>query len=134
MRILKIMCIFFCLLFLAGALTGTHAIHWSTSGGLNVWKEAGVGPVLWSVSLALLYAYAAYGIHRKLPAVWKLGWVVFVFSALEFMIRATSSAVTQAGGWVACIGIIVGGIGIAFYWGVWWNRQRNYFCATADKK
>jgi hypothetical protein len=134
MRALKIICILFCLLSLASALTGMSAVHWSTSGGLHVRKQGGVGALLWSVFNALLYASAAYGIHRRVPVVWKVGWAVLIASSLEFMIRGIGSALTLPGGWVACIGIVVGGIFVTVYWGAWWNRQRDYFQVLAPKE
>jgi hypothetical protein len=111
-----------------------RAVHWSTSGGLNITKQPGVGALVWSVLNALLYASAAYGIHRRLPVVWKLGWVVLIVSCLEFMIRGITSALTLPGGWAACIGIVVGGIFVTAYWGARWNRQRDYFQVLAPKE
>ena len=134
MRTLKVICLVFCLLSLASALTGIRAVHWSTSGGLNITKQRGVDVFLWSVLNALLYASAAYGIHRRVPVVWKYGWAVLIVSCLEFMIRGIDSARTLPGGWAACIGIVVGGIFVTVYWGAWWNRQRDYFQVLAPKE
>jgi hypothetical protein len=134
MHNLKIVCVLFCVLSLASALTGIRAIHWSTSGGLEITKQIGIGVTLWAVFNALLYASAAYGIHRRIPVVWKLGWGVLIFSCLEFMLRAMSSALTLPEGWAACIGIVVGAIAVTVYWGRWWNRQRDYFRVAETKK
>jgi len=86
MRNLKIVCILFCLLSLASALTGIRAIYWSTSGGLDITKQTGVAATLWSLFVALLFAGAAYDIHRRVPVVWELGWAVLIISSLEFMV------------------------------------------------
>jgi hypothetical protein len=134
MRDLKIVCVLFSVLSLASALTGIRAIHWSTSGGLEITKRIGIGVALWAVFNAVLYASAAYGIHRRIPGVWKLGWAVLIFSCLEFMVRAMSSAVTLPEGRAACIGIAVGTIAVTFYWGRWWNQQRDYFRVAETKK
>jgi len=130
MRTLKIVCVFFCLLSLASALTGTRAIDWS-SGGLHITKHAGIGVMLWSVFNALLYATAVYGIHRRVPMVWKLGWVVLIISSLHFMIGGVSSVLRQPGGWVGAAGILIAGVLVTVYWGRWWNRQRDYFYRVA---
>jgi len=127
MRALKVFCILFCLVSVASALTGIRAVHWSTSGGLDITKQTGVGATLWSVFLALVYAGVAYGIHRRVPVVWKLGWAVLIVSSLEFTVGGIASALTLPDGWVACVGILVAGIAITLYWGAWWNRQKDYF-------
>ena len=134
MRILKIVCVLFCILSLVSALTGIRAIRWSTSGGLNITKQTGVGVALWAVFNTLLFASAAYGIHRRIPVAWKLGWAVLILCCLEFMIRAISSALTLPDGWAACIGIAVGAMVVTVYWGRWWNRQRDYFRVAETKK
>ena|SRR5260221_8028732 len=127
MRALKIVCLLFSLLSVASVLTGVRAVNVTTSWGLNITKQPGVGALLWSVFNALLYASAAYGIQKRLPVVWKLGWVVLVVSSLEFMIRAMGSATKVPGSWVLCIGILVGAVAVTVYWGAWWNRQMGYF-------
>ena len=133
MRTLKIVCVLLCVLSLASALTGIRAIRWSTFGGLDIAKQTGVGATLWALLNALLFASAAYGIHRRIPAVWKLGWAVLIFSCLEFMIRAIGSALILPEGWAACIGIVVGATVVTVYWGRWWNRQRDYFRVVETK-
>jgi hypothetical protein len=133
MRALKIFCIVFCLLSVTSAFTGIRAIHWSTLDGLNITKQTGLGFTLWSVFNALLFASAAYGLHQRAPVVWKLGWAVLIISSIQFMIRAMSSAMALPGGWVACVGIVFGGVVVTLYWGAWWNRQREYFHAVSPR-
>jgi hypothetical protein len=133
MRTLKIVCVFFCLFSLASALTGTRAIDWSY-GGLHITKQAGIGVMLWSVFNALLYASAAYGIQRRVPVVWKLGWAVLIISSLQFVIGGVSSALRQSGGQIGAAGVLVGGVLVTVYWGRWWNRKRDYFHIVAPKE
>ena len=133
MRTLKIACIFFCLFSLASALTGTRAINWS-HGGLHITKQAGIGVMLWSVFNALLYASAAYGIQRRVPVVWKLGWGVLIISSLQFMIGGVSSVLRQPGGWIGAAGVLVAGVLVTVYWGRWWNRERDYFYCVAHRE
>jgi hypothetical protein len=134
MRNLKMVCVLFCILSLASALSGIRANRLSTSGGLEITKQMGIGFTLWTVFNAMLYGSAAYGIHRRIPLVWNLGWAVLIFSPLEFMIRALSSVLSLAGGWAPCIVIVVGTIAVTIYWGRWWNRQRDYFRVPETKK
>src|SRR5580704_2222755 len=130
MRTLKAFCVLFCLFSLVSALTGVRAFHWSTSDGLNITRQGGLINTLWSVFNALLFASAAYGIDRRIPVVWKLGWAVLTVFFLEFAIGGVSSVLRQPGGWIGAAGILVGGVLVAVYWGRWWNRQKDYFdCA-----
>jgi len=115
MRTLKIACVF-CAFLLAATLTGTRGINWSY-GGLHITKHAGIGVMLWSLFNALLYASAAYGIQRRVPVVWKLGWAVLVISSLQFMIGGLSSVLRQPGGWIGAAGILVVGALVSVCWG-----------------
>jgi hypothetical protein len=132
MRTLKIACAFFAFLSLAATLTGTRAISWSF-GGLHITKHAGIGVMFGSLFNALLYASAAYGIQRRVPVVWKLGWAVLIISSLQFMIGGLSSVLRQPGAWIGAAGILVGGALVSVYWGRWWNRQRDYFHTVAPQ-
>jgi hypothetical protein len=134
MRTLKAICILFCLLSVVSAFTGIRTFHWSTSDGLNITRQGGLVNTLWSVFSSLLYASAAYGIHRRIPVVWKLGWAVLIVSFLEFTIGGVSSVLSQPGGRIGATGILVGGVLVAVYWGRWWNRQKGYFQAVAPKE
>jgi hypothetical protein len=134
MRSLKAICILFCLLSVVSALTGIRTFHWSTSDGLNITRQGGLVNTLWSVFSSLLYATAAYGIHRRIPVIWKLGWAVLIVSFLEFTIGGVSSILRQPGGRIGAAGILVGGVLVAVYWGRWWNRQRGYFHIVAPEE
>jgi hypothetical protein len=116
------------------ALTGIRTFHWSTSDGLNITRQGGLANTLCSFFSSLLYAIAAYGVHRRIPFVWKLGWAVLIVSFLEFTIGGVSYVLRQPGGRIGAAGIIVGGVLVAVYWGRWWNRQRDYFHIVAPKE
>ncbi len=134
MRLLKAICILFCLLSVVSAFTGIRTFQWSTSGGLNITRQGGLVNALWSVFNALLYASAAYGIQRRVPVVWKLGWAVLIISSLQFVIGGVSSVLRQPGGWIGAAGVLVAGVLVTVYWGRWWTRQRNYFNVVAPKE
>jgi hypothetical protein len=133
MRTLKAICILFCLLSVVAAFTGIRTFHWSTSDGLNITRQGGLVYILWAVFSSLLYASAAYGIHRRIPVVWKLGWAVLIVSFLEFTTGGVYSVLRQPGGWIGAAGILVGGVLVAVYWGRWWKRQRGYFRIVAKE-
>jgi hypothetical protein len=92
-------------------------------------KHKGLGATL-SLLLAVLYACAFYGIHKKAPLTWRLGWVAIAFGFLEFLAVALSSTrrlPETVPPWIASVAIVVGGGAVALYWGLWWNRQKGYF-------
>ena len=135
MRILKIICILFCLLSLASALTGLQSSHVSVSAGKSVKTSASIVITksvsfrIYAFSQAVLWAAAAYGIHKKIPITWKLGWVVLVTSSLEATVSALSYSLRLPfpDYWIASSAIVIGFCAVTVYWGFWWKRQRNYF-------
>lgn len=88
MRILKVICILFCLMSVVSAITGVQSVHSSmraTPGAAVrvttiVTRGSGTAARLWAIFMALVFAVAAYGIHKKASLVWSLGWVVLALS------------------------------------------------------
>jgi hypothetical protein len=79
---------------------------------------------------ATVSAAAFYGIHRRVPITWKLGWGVIVFFILEFIIRALSSTMGMPQvdhPWIARAAILIGGALVGLYGSFWWKRQESYF-------
>ena len=79
MKTLKIICVLFCLLSLVSALTGLQSFHASVSAGKSVNTSTST-VITKSISFrifaffeAVLFAAAAYGIHKKVRVIWKLG-------------------------------------------------------------
>jgi hypothetical protein len=141
MRMLKWICILFCLLSLVGAFSDIHGVYWSYRGvpgspaarsTLVVTKENGFGAALASIFGALFFAGAAYGIQRRAPIVWKLGWGVLGINFLAFVIRGLSIVTKspQPERWIFSAAILLGAAGVTAYWGVWWKRQKPYFDAV----
>jgi hypothetical protein len=137
MRNLKIICIFFCLLSVTSAITHIHAFRWSLHAAPGapvttatvVTKRSGFGATFLSLVGALFYAVAAYGIHRRAPIAWKLGWGVLGIASLSFLIQTLSFSLKlpQPDLWIASLAILVGDTAITVYWGFWWKRQKSYF-------
>jgi len=125
MRTLKIVCILFCLWSVVSIFTGSIFTFSSPSGQIEM-RHYGSG-TFYSVANALMFALAYYGIHRRAPIVWKLGWGFLAILYLEFLIQALSSSVKQPQGWIASIAIAIGSLLVALYWGFWWKRQRSFF-------
>src|ERR1700730_5797284 len=128
---LKIICALFCLMCVASAITGVQAVHLSThnsSSDASITMHSGYGRV-WSLVSALIYAGAFYGIQKRAPIGWKLGWCALIVSFLQFSIGALSFSLKlpQPARWILSTAILVTGAGVTAYWGIWWKRQKSYF-------
>jgi hypothetical protein len=117
-RTLKFMCLAFCVLSVLFIIAGRVPIR--------------------DVPIELAYAglnAAFYGIQKRAPIVWKVGWIVLAFGLLDFFIQALSSIRRIPGAshpWVFRTFILVIGILVGLYWGFWWRRQRPYFGPGTD--
>jgi hypothetical protein len=97
-------------------------------------RHSGFGR-LYSLLAAGVFAIAFYGIHRRFPIAWKIGWGVLIASFLDFLVSALSFSLRLPlpDRLIASSAIIVGGCAVAIYWGFWWNRQKSYFTSTHDQ-
>jgi len=88
-------------------------------------------------SLALVYAaifaVAFYGIYRRYPLVWKLGFVLWYLSAAQFIFQAWWMLWPQPYGWVGATAVTLFTPFVALYWANWWRRQKSWFFAGADE-
>jgi hypothetical protein len=127
MRTLKFFLIALCVLALASAITGIESVH-SDAAGAVVTRHSGLGRV-YALAMGAVCALAWAGVHRRLPIVWKLGWVVLAASLIDFLFSALSFALTlpSTQRLVLSAGVVLGACAVAAYWGIWWHRQRGYF-------
>jgi hypothetical protein len=59
--------------------------------------------------------------------VWWLGWLVILLIALAGIAEATVTLLPQPYGWAGLIGVVVAAALFVTYWGIWWQRHREYF-------
>jgi hypothetical protein len=88
--------------------------------------------VRWTFSIvnALALAGAAYGIHRRWPVIWRLGWVAIAFSSLGFLRSVLSASVRipqKEHPLVFVLSAAVGDVLVTFYWSWRWARSKDYF-------
>jgi hypothetical protein len=126
MRVLQVFCAFLCLLSVLSAVTGIQSI--SVADRVVIAKHGGFGRI-YSLFVAGVFAAAVYGIRRRAPIVWKLGWVLLAASFVSFVVSALPGALRQPppGCWIVAAFILIGGLVVTVYWGWWWKRQRDYF-------
>ena len=84
-----------------------------------------------SIAVGLLYMPLFWGIWRRSAVAWKFGWLVWFTSFTSLLVWVLESMAKQPGGRIgSAVGTIMI-VGVASYWGVWWNRQRSYFTAIS---
>ncbi len=119
MRILKFMCLVFCVLSVLFIIAGRVPIR----------------DVPIELAYASLNAAAFYGIQKRAPIVWKVGWIVLAFGLLDFFIEAlsfTRRMPEASHPWVFRTFILVSGTLVGLYWSFWWRRQKSYFWPRTD--
>ena len=126
MRALKWLFVLGCIASVASAISGVQSFSYDSRTGSHTSYFAGWDR-LWAVASALICGFAAWGIHRRAPIMWPLGWVALVVSAVIFVVEAAVALLSQPYGWVGVIGAIVGAVLVVTYWGIWWQRHRGYF-------
>lgn len=132
MRFLKVFCVLVCLFSVARFVAIIHGVF-SPEAGLIV-ARPGIWAAIWSLVVALAAALEFYGIHKRAPFAWNLGWGILAATFSEFLARAGSAVlgVPEADyPWVAFAGVMVGGSLVALYWGLWWKRQKGYFTSQS---
>jgi hypothetical protein len=132
MRVAKIACALACVFSLVQFIAMIRGIGSPQSSSL--FTGHGILAAIVQLVIALMCAVEFYGIHTRALFAWKLGWGILAAMFLRFLIVAGSSAlqvpeIDQP--WVAFGAVMVCGSLVAVYWGVWWNRQKDYFTAQS---
>jgi hypothetical protein len=118
---------------IVSAITGIQSVHGDTRTGTVITYWHGYGR-LFALGYAAVLALAFYGIYRRYPVVWKLGFAVLYLSAADFVFQAWWALWPQPYGWVGATAATVVTPFIAFYWVSWWRRQRPYFFGYGDEQ
>ena len=133
MRALMLLLLAAAVLFLAEAVTGIQSFHSSSSTGTVVtyarWHER-----LLALALAALHAVAYYGIYRRYPVAWRLGFVAWYLAGALFVFQVWWSLWTEPYGWVGAAVATAFAPFVVLYWASWWRRQRPYFSAILTKR
>ena len=116
MRLLKLMLAAGFVLSVASMFWGNHA----ASSGLRIF---------WSLVNAAVFGGAFYGIHKRAPLMWKLGFIGIIVGAASFLMHATSlmGSVPRSNAQIESSFLVLATIAVASYWGFWWKRQKPYF-------
>jgi hypothetical protein len=134
MRILMTLLLVGAVSALASAVTGVQSVYSDSRTGTVITYWHGYGGRLLAVGYAAILALAFYGIYRRYPSIWKLGFVALCLSAADFIFNAWQMLLPQPEGWVGAAAATVFVPLVALYWGRWWQRQKSYFFPNADEQ
>ena len=126
MRVLMALLILGCVACLVSAVTGIQALEAGSRTGTVISYHHGYGR-LYAVAAAVFFAVAFYGVYRGFPIVWKLGWIFLVAGTADFIAEAWLGLIHRPYGWVGALAATLGGLAMLAYWGIWWQRHREYF-------
>jgi len=78
-----------------------------------------------------VFGCAFYGIHRRAPLIWKLGFAIIVGLGAQFLMQSLaiwSSILGRATNAPIESGFLtLATLAVTTYWLFWWKRQRHYF-------
>jgi hypothetical protein len=130
MRTLKILCLVFCAMGVASAISGVSAVSF-TPGRTDVASHDTAGSIV-ALSISAFFLLAWFGIHSRHVATWWLGWVVLfallgdsLYSALSFGFGLPAQE-----RWMVFTGALLIAALLFASGAWWWKRQRTYFDAT----
>jgi hypothetical protein len=97
------------------------------------------GPLhtLWIVINFLIFAGTYYGIQKRAPFMWKMGWIVIVCGFLDFLILTLSAIVKlpeSTHPLIASAAVLIGSATVAVYFSHWWWQQKSYFAPPTIKE
>jgi len=117
---------------LASAISGIQSIFTNHTGAVITYWH-GYGRLL-ALAYAALFALSFYGIYRRYPIVWKLGFVVWYVSAADFIFQAWRLLLPQPYGWIGATAVTVVTPFVALYWANWWRRQKGWFIGRGEEQ
>ena len=94
MRVLMALLLLGCIAGILSAITGVQSFYTDSRTGtvITYWQ----GSLRWlALVYAAIFAVAFYGIYRRLPIAWKLGWVFLALSVVQFIVEAWLQLIHQ---------------------------------------
>jgi len=117
---------------LASAISGIQSIYTDHTGTVITYWH-GYGRLV-ALAYAAVLTLAFYGIYRRYPIIWKLGFVVWWLGAADFVFQAWRLLLPQPYGWVGATAVTVVTPFVALYWANWWRRQKGWFIGRGDEQ
>jgi hypothetical protein len=118
---------------LVSAATGIQSVHSDLQSGTVMTYLHGYGRLV-ALAYAVLFALAFYGIYRRYPLVWKLGFAILYLGGIDFVFHAWRSLWPKPYGWVGAAAVTVVTPFIILYSVRRWRGQKEYFFGYEDEQ
>lgn|ERR1700719_759328 len=133
MRVLMALLILSCVLCIVSAITGIQAFEADSRTGTVITYWHGYGR-FYAIAGAFVSAVSFYGVYRRSPLAWKLGWLFLFAGAANFIAEAWLGLIHQSYGWIGAVAATLAAVGVTVYWGFWWRKQKPYFIGYGDQQ
>ena len=93
-------------------------------------QPGGTFGIVSSIVDTAVFGCAIYGIHRRAPLMWKLGFAIIVGLGAQFLIQSLiiwSSIGRATNARIESGFLTIATLAVTAYWLFWWKRQRAYF-------
>jgi hypothetical protein len=90
----------------------------------------GVGEEVLVILNGFFLLLMAYGVWKRLRVAWKMGFALFAFSAVNFVLTMWGDSKTIAqrdSPFVFVLFGIIGAAAVGSYWSYWWYKKQSYF-------
>src|SRR5207245_9703378 len=108
---------------LVAAVTGIQTVEAGSRTGTVISYHHGYVR-LYAVAAAVFFAVAFYGVYRRFPIVWKLGWIFLVAGTADFIVEAWVGLIHRGYGWVGVLVATLGGLAVLVVWCICWQLWR----------
>ncbi|HKQ85218.1 MAG TPA: hypothetical protein VJS43_00475 [Candidatus Acidoferrales bacterium] len=132
MSIVKLLCLTLCGMSVFGAVEGVHILR---TGDIGSALPHPILRTVFSVALAAFWASALYGVQKRKPIVWKLGWGVVLSGSMLFAAQAGRSILavrTRPDRAIQFWILEIFTTALCAFWCFWWHRQKTYFVSRRE--
>src|ERR1035438_3302648 len=95
MKALKLICLALCAVCIVVAITGIQSLHYTTQAGISVTRLTNAER-LYELCGAAVFAAAFYAIHKRVAAMWTIGWFVLLTGYVKSILVAASGLLDNA--------------------------------------
>lgn len=96
-----------------------------------IMRPSGTLGISLSIIDAAMFGGAFYGIQKRMPLMWKLGFAGIALQGARFLVQSRavlrSVPMRPTGAHIQLGFLTVGAVVVTGYWLLWWKRQKPYF-------
>jgi hypothetical protein len=135
MKAFKTICVLFGFLSLTSAFRAGWEIYLTAH---TLAMQNAILETIWTLVFFVFWVAALYGVRKKKLIAWKVGWGLIAADLVAlpaWAMSATSRIPRTDDPRVAAAALVVGGVAVVLYWGVWWKKQKSHFVrSTTDNE